>query len=68
MFSALETAPALVKLMENGLGVHPLVNVSKHVIMKTIGYTVVIPTLLASCCLHIYRMYIYIIVAFLSEY
>ena len=27
-FSALETAPALVKLMENGLVAHPLVNVS----------------------------------------
>ena len=30
-FSATETAPALVKLMENGLGAHPLVNVSEHV-------------------------------------
>ena len=33
-FSAMETAPALVKLMENGLGAHPLVNVSKHVTIK----------------------------------
>ena len=30
-FSAMETAPALVKLMENGLGAHPLVNVSEHI-------------------------------------
>ena len=30
-FSVTETAPALVKLMENGLGTHPLVNVSEHV-------------------------------------
>ena len=30
-FSAMETAPALVKLMEYGLGAHPLVNVSEHV-------------------------------------
>ena len=30
-FSVMETAPALVKLIENGLGAHPLVNVSEHV-------------------------------------
>ena len=30
-FSAMETAPALVKLVEGGLGAHPLVNVSEHV-------------------------------------
>ena len=29
--SAMETAPALVKLVEGGLGAHPLVNVSEHV-------------------------------------
>ena len=29
--SAMETAPALAKLMEYGLGTHPLVNVSEHV-------------------------------------
>ena len=29
--SAIETAFALVKLMESGLGAHPLVNVSEHV-------------------------------------
>ena len=29
--SAMETALALVKLMESGLGAHPLVNVSEHV-------------------------------------
>ena len=28
--SAMEAAPALVRLMECGLGAHPLVNVSKH--------------------------------------
>ena len=28
--SAMETASALVKLMECGLGAHPLVNVSEH--------------------------------------
>ena len=33
-FSAMETAPALVKLMETGLGAHPLVNVSEHVTIK----------------------------------
>ena len=31
ILSAMETAPALVKLMECGLGAHPLVNVSEHV-------------------------------------
>ena len=31
---AVETAPALVKLMENGLGAHPLVNVSKTYHLK----------------------------------
>ena len=30
-FSAMEAAPALVKLMESGLGAHPLVNVSEHI-------------------------------------
>ena len=30
-FSAMETARRLVKLIENGLGAHPLVNVSEHV-------------------------------------
>ena len=30
-FLVMETAPALVKLMECGLGAHPLVNVSEHV-------------------------------------
>ena len=30
-FSAMETAPALVKLMEIGLGAHPLVNVSEYI-------------------------------------
>ena len=30
-FLVMETAPALVKLMECGLGAHPLVNVSGHV-------------------------------------
>ena len=30
-FSVMEAAPALVKLMECGLGAHPLVNVSEHV-------------------------------------
>ena len=30
-FSAMETAPALVKLVEAGLGAHLLVNVSEHV-------------------------------------
>ena len=29
--SAVETTTALVKLMENGLGAHPLVKVSEHV-------------------------------------
>ena len=33
-FSAMETATALVKLMEYGLGAHPLVNVSEHVTIK----------------------------------
>ena len=33
-FSAMETALALVKLMECGLGAHPLVNVSEHVIIN----------------------------------
>ena len=33
-FSAMETAPALVKLMGSGLGAHLLVNVSKHVILN----------------------------------
>ena len=28
-FSVMETAPALAKLMESGLGAHPLVNVSE---------------------------------------
>ena len=32
--SAMKTAPALVKLMEYGLGAHPLVNVSNNVIVK----------------------------------
>ena len=31
IFSAMETALALVKLMENGLGAHPLVNVSEYI-------------------------------------
>ena len=31
IFSAMETVLALVKLMESGLGAHPLVNVSEHV-------------------------------------
>ena len=35
-FSAMETAPALVKLMENGLGAYQLVNVSKHDILNPI--------------------------------
>ena len=30
-FSAMETARGLVKLIENGLGAHPLVNVSEYV-------------------------------------
>ena len=30
-FSAMETAPALVKLMKCGLGANPLVNVSEHI-------------------------------------
>ena len=34
LFSAMKTAPALVKLMEYGLGAHPLVNVSEHVTIK----------------------------------
>ena len=29
--SAMQTALTLVKLMDSGLGAHPLVNVSKHV-------------------------------------
>ena len=33
-FSVMEAAPALVKLMEYGLGAHPLVNVSEHVTIK----------------------------------
>ena len=35
--SAMETAPALVKLMENGLGAYPLVNVSEQVILNPIN-------------------------------
>ena len=30
-FSAMKTAPALVKLMDSGLGAHPLVNVSEYI-------------------------------------
>ena len=30
-FSAMETAPALVKLMDSGLAAHPLVNVSEYI-------------------------------------
>ena len=30
----MKTAPSLVKLMEYGLGAHPLVNVSEHVTLK----------------------------------
>ena len=29
-FSVMETAPALAKLMDSGLGAHPLVNVSEY--------------------------------------
>ena len=36
-FSAMETAPTLVKLMESGLGAHPLVNVSEQVILNPIN-------------------------------
>ena len=36
-FSAMETALALVKLMESGLGAHPLVNVSEQVILNPIN-------------------------------
>ena len=35
-FSATETAPALVKLMENGLGAHLLVNVSEYILMSSL--------------------------------
>ena len=35
-FSAMETAPALVKLMDSGLGTHLLVNVSEHVTLKQV--------------------------------
>ena len=38
--SAIETAPALVKLMECGLGAHPLVNVSNSVIVKYLSIRV----------------------------
>ena len=34
--STMETAPALVKLMDSGLGTHPLVNVSEHVTFKQV--------------------------------
>ena len=30
-FSVMETAPALAKLMDSGLGAHPLVNVSEYI-------------------------------------
>ena len=30
-FSVMETAPELVKLMDSGLGAHPLVNVSEYI-------------------------------------
>ena len=35
-FSTMETAPALVKLMDSGLGTHLLVNVSEHVTLKQV--------------------------------
>ena len=35
-FSTMETAPALVNLMDSGLGTHPLVNVSEHVTLKQV--------------------------------
>ena len=35
--SVMETALTLVKLMENGLGAHPLVNVSEQVILNSIN-------------------------------
>ena len=35
--SAMETALALVKLIENGLGAYPLVNVSEQVILNPIN-------------------------------
>ena len=33
--SAMETTPSLVKLMDSGLGVHPLVNVSQYQLSVT---------------------------------
>ena len=30
-FSVMETAPVLAKLMDSGLGAHPLVNVSEYI-------------------------------------
>ena len=35
-FSVMEAAPALVKLMECGLGAHPLVNVSEYICMSSL--------------------------------
>ena len=56
-FSAMETALALVKLTENGLGAHPLVNVSEHIkqwvnmsIMVTIGPAFLIYIKRSSSC------------------
>ena len=41
IFSVMETAFALVKLMDFGLGAHPLVNVSEQVILNQ--YSEVVP-------------------------
>ena len=35
-FSVMETAPALVKLMESGLEAHPFVNVSEYICMSSL--------------------------------
>ena len=35
-FSTMETAPALVNLIDSGLGTHLLVNVSEHVTVKQV--------------------------------